>query len=267
MNQDYCFNYTFVGNRQKPIILFLHGFLGDRQDFSAVIDLISSDFCCLLLDLPGHGHTIVQQDCNYLLPNIAKAIVELLTCLQIRQCFLVGYSLGGRIALYLGIYFPQCFLGVVLESASPGLKTKLERDRRILQDFELAKQLESQELAIFIKQWYNQPLFDSFRQHPSFFQASLKRLNNDPFKLAKCLRYSGLGMQPSIWQQLSSNYIPLLLIVGELDLKFVAINQEIANICSQVSLQIVKNTGHNIHFENPQIYAQLLYKFFNLQQH
>jgi 2-succinyl-6-hydroxy-2,4-cyclohexadiene-1-carboxylate synthase len=224
----------------------------------AVIDLILPEFCCLVLDLPGHGQTEVKHDFNYQMPNLAQALIELLEQLNIKQCFLVGYSLGGRIALYLTIYFPQYFWGVVLESASPGLKTQAERDRRIKQDLKLAKQLESQALADFLQQWYTNPLFASFIEHPNFHQALARRLNNHPLKLATSLRYLGLGIQPSLWSQLTNNQIPLLLIVGELDSKFVAINQEIVNLCPQANFRIVKNSGHNVHFEQPLQYAKSL---------
>ncbi|MGL5794721.1 MAG: 2-succinyl-6-hydroxy-2,4-cyclohexadiene-1-carboxylate synthase [Waterburya sp.] len=272
MSHDYSFNYTFIGDyaartltdRQKPVIVFLHGFLGNSQDFLAVIDLISPEFCCLVLDLPGHGQTEVKQDINYHLPNLAQALIALLEQLNIRQCFLVGYSLGGRIALYLTIYFPQYFLGVILESASPGLKTQPERDRRIQQDLQLIKQLESQDFADFLQQWYSQPLFSSFAQHPNFQQALIRRLNNNPVKLSKSLRYLGLGMQPSLWSQLKSLQIPLLLVVGELDSKFVAINREIANLCPQANLNIVKNSGHNVHFEQLWEFSKLLERFLRI---
>jgi 2-succinyl-6-hydroxy-2,4-cyclohexadiene-1-carboxylate synthase len=272
LSQDYLFNYSIIGDRstgslvdrQKPVILFLHGFLGNSQDFSTVIDLILPEFCCLVLDLPDHGQTEVKHDFDYQMPNLAQALIELLEQLNIQQCFLVGYSLGGRIALYLTIYFPQYFLGVVLESASPGLKTQQERDRRIQKDLQLAKQLESQDLADFLQQWYSQPLFSSFAQHPNFQQALIRRLNNHPVKLAKSLRYLGLGMQPSLWGQLSNIQIPLLLVVGELDSKFVAINQEIANLCLQANLNIVKNSGHNVHFEQLLEFTRLIKCFLRV---
>jgi 2-succinyl-6-hydroxy-2,4-cyclohexadiene-1-carboxylate synthase len=272
LSQDYLFNYSVIGDRstgslvdrQKPVIFFLHGFLGNSQDFLAVIDLISPEFCCLVLDLPGHGQTEVKQDINYHLPNLAQALIALLEQLNIQQCFLVGYSLGGRIALYLTICFPQYFLGVVLESASPGLKTQPERDRRIQQDLQLAKQLESQNLADFLQQWYSQPLFSSFAQHPNFQQALIRRLNNNSVKLSKCLRYLGLGRQPSLWSHLKNIQIPLLLVVGELDEKFVAINREIANLCPQANLNIVKNSGHNVHFEKFLEFTKLINCFLRV---
>ena len=258
---DYKFNYAIYGDRQKPVVLFLHGFMGNCRDFLAVID--RSSICCLVVDLPGHGKTEVRYDRNYQMSNSAGALVNLLQELNIQQCFLVGYSMGGRLALYLTVHFPQYFQGVILESASPGLKTQLECDRRIKQDYKLAKRLESQDFALFLQQWYSNPLFSSFIRHPNYDTAIAERLNNNPFKLAKSLRFMGLGMQPSLWNDLPSIKVPILLLVGSLDPKFVAINREVASLSPQAKLYIVKDVGHNIHFERPAELVRLITAVFN----
>lgn len=250
INQDYQFNYVLIGDRHNPVLLLLHGFMGNTDDFLMIVPDLG-EFCCLIVDLPGHGKTEVKYDVNYQMPNLAAALIGLLARLNIKQCGLWGYSMGGRIALYLTIYFPEYFSGVVLESASPGLKTQEERDRRIEQDFQLAQKLKSINLSQFIHQWYRNPLFDSLIQHPGYREVFARRLNNDPSKLSKSLQYIGLGVQPSLWNHLSEIQIPLILVVGALDAKFIAINRQILSLCPQANLNIVKNSGHNIHFEQP----------------
>jgi 2-succinyl-6-hydroxy-2,4-cyclohexadiene-1-carboxylate synthase len=234
--------------------------MGDCHDFEWAIDNLSG-FCCLAVDLPGHGQTIVQEDSDYQMPNVAQALINLLIELNIKQCILVGYSMGGRIALYLAIHFPQYFSGVILESASPGLASQLERDRRIAKDLKLAEQLESLDFADFIQQWYGNPLFASLVKHPNYPKAIARRLCNDPHQLAKSLRSIGLGSQPSLWKSLPEIQLPLLLIVGELDAKFIRINQMMANSCPQASLYKIDSTGHNVHFEAPLQFSKLLQYF------
>ena len=236
--------------------------MGSCEDFQEVADLLQKNFCCLLIDLPGHGKTEVSSDIDYQMPEVAQGIVELLAELKIKQCFLVGYSMGGRLALYLTIYFPQYFAKVVLESASPGLKTSAARKNRIKQDLKLVTKLKSQSFTLFLQQWYSNPLFATFVKHSNYQQAIAKRLNNNPDKLAKSLQYMGLGVQPSLWSKLEAIKIPLLPIVGECDRKFIAINQEIAALSINSNLKVVKNTDHNVHFEQPEIFAQLVSNFF-----
>ncbi len=261
INQDYQFNYVLIGDRHHPVLLLLHGFMGNTDDFSMIVPDLG-EFCCLMVDLPGHGKTEVNHDANYQMSNLATALIELLARLNIKQCGLWGYSMGGRIALYLTIYFPEYFSGVVLESASPGLKTQEERDHRIQQDFQLAQKLKSTDLFQFIHQWYRNPLFNSLAQHPDYQKLFARRLNNDPSKLSKSLQYIGLGAQPSLWNHLSQIQIPLILVVGALDTKFIGINRQILSLCPQANLNIVKNSGHNVHFEQPatvkKLIAQLL---------
>ena len=264
---NYQFNYVIYGDRQKQVIFFLHGFMGNCHDFLPVIDCDPRrrhrlpEFCCLVVDLPGHGKTAVKQDCNYSMANTAFALIKLLRELDIRQCLLVGYSMGGRLALYLTVYYPQYFQGVILESASPGLKTQLERNRRIEQDLKLAKRLESQDFSLFLQQWYSNPLFASFVRHPDYNTAIASRLNNNPCKLAKSLLFMGLGVQPSLWKDLPNIKIPMLLLVGALDPKFVEINREVASLSPQSKLCIVKDVGHNIHFERPAELVRIIRSF------
>ena len=263
MVNNFQFHYSFRGNINQPVILFLHGFMGDSNEFNQVISLLSDQFCYLIVDLPGHGKTRILggEEC-YTMSNTAHALINLLEQLNIKKCFLVGYSMGGRLALYLTLHFPERFSKVVLESASPGLKTKWDQLERTQRDFELARKLEESDFSTFLSSWYNQPLFSSIKKHPNFDILIANKLNNNPFELAKSLRNLSTGCQPSLWEKLEHNKNSLLLIVGEYDAKFRAINSEMATTCQFSTLEIVSNCGHNIHFENTKAFAEIIQSFF-----
>ncbi|MGL5133717.1 MAG: 2-succinyl-6-hydroxy-2,4-cyclohexadiene-1-carboxylate synthase [Planktothrix sp.] len=262
--KNYNFYYTINGNINQPIILFLHGFLGNSQDFNTRISPLFPQFCCLTLDLPGHGKTqVLGEDSCYKMPETATALIEVLNHLNISQCYLMGYSMGGRLGLYLTLNFPQYFKKVILESTSPGLKTESKRVQRLISDIQKSEQLQTLEFPIFLEQWYHQPLFHTLKNHPEFEKIFNHRLKNNPLKLSKSLRYLGTGNQPSLWEKLPTNQIPLLLLVGELDHKFKQINQEINQLCSVSQLQIIPNCGHNILIENPQEWINLIVKFLS----
>ena len=260
-NRYTVINYVFIGDRHKPVILFLHGFMGSLSDFAEVAELLKKDFCSLLIDLPGHGKTEVNCDRDYQMPAVAIAIIDLLQQLAIEKCFLVGYSMGGRLALYLAVYFPQYFQKVILESASPGLEDKLEREKRIQHDLKIANRLQSLDLAVFLQQWYSNPLFIYFRKHPNYSWAISNRLKNDSVKLSKSLIHMGLGVQPSLWQHLPSIQLPILLIVGKLDSKFILVNQKISSLSPRFQIEIVENTDHNVHFERASDFTRILKEF------
>ena len=178
-----------------------------------------------------------------------------------------GLFYGGKTGFISTVYFSQYFVKVILESASPGLATKAERSNRIKQDLLLAKKLETEDFCLFLQQWYTNPLFASFIKHPGYHKAIAEKRNNDPFKLSKSLQYMGLGAQPPLWSYLHSNRLKLLLVVGELDPKFIAINQKIDFLSPQSGLKIVKNADHNVHYEQPIEFARLINNFFGNRSH
>ncbi|MDJ0518695.1 MAG: 2-succinyl-6-hydroxy-2,4-cyclohexadiene-1-carboxylate synthase [Trichodesmium sp. MO_231.B1] len=260
--KNYKFNYYLTEKNNKEVILLLHGFMGSSNDFIEIIPQLSKKFCCLTVDLPGHGKTKVfgsEEDYNML--NTAKVLIDLLDDLKIEKCYLFGYSMGGRLALYLAINFPTRFEKIILESASPGLKSKVERSLRYESDFKLANKLENSNFQEFLFNWYNQTLFESLRHHDNFEKVRERRLENNPLELAKSLRNLGIGNQPSLWGKLSNHQIPTLLIVGEYDYKFQAINTEMAELCQVAKVKIIPESGHNIHWENPREWIESIINF------
>ena len=261
---NYQFHYSLSGNNNQQTILFLHGFTGNSQDFSSVIPLLCKSCCCLAVDLPGHGKTQVNGDETcYNMSNTAEALIQLLDDLQIDKCLLLGYSMGGRLALYMTLHFPERFEKVVLESASPGLKTEKERSHRLQADSQIAQKLENSNIKDFLLNWYESPLFKSLKNSPNFDKLIETRLANNPLELAKSLRNMGTGNQPSLWEKLAQNQIPLLLLAGEYDDKFTTINTEMAKLCPAASLEIVSKAGHNIHLENIDKFVAGLRQFYD----
>ncbi len=269
MSSIYKFHYRFSGNSNQPLILFLHGFMGNCHEFDATILLLSQKFCCLTVDLPGHGKTkVLDSEEYYTIPNTAQGIINLLDELNIAQCFLVGYSMGGRLALYLTLHFPERFPKILLESASPGLASEQQRLERVKSDNQIAQKLarisqnRNKDFTTFLSTWYSQAIFGNTKNHPQFEQLIVNRLQNSPNELAKSLRWMGAGNQPSLWEQMKQNQQPILLVVGELDNKFIDINIKMAGICKYCLLKIIPHAAHNTHFENPQAFIENIYNYF-----
>lgn len=261
--------YAAQGDSTQPPLLVLHGFLGSHQDFMPLVATFSLHFYCIVVDLPGHGKTRSHLS-GYTFPSTAQSLLALLTHLNIGQTHLLGYSMGGRIALYLACEFPDCFLRVVLESASPGLKTDEARRKRRESDSVIAHCLETTPLPTFLIQWYNNPLFASLKSHPDAYAAMLQRRgNNNPIELSHALKGLSTGEQPSLWGKLAHVEQPLLLLVGALDAKFTAINREIKALLEtngmranrRVKLEMIETCGHNIHLEALAVYARIIRMF------
>jgi len=260
------FHYERRGAGDDPVLLMLHGFMGSTADWSDDITapLISAGLQLLLIDLPGHGKTVTESDNDYSFQNCAAGLLCLLDDLHLESAHLLGYSMGGRLALYMAVRYPDRFDRVVLESASPGLKTESERKARIEQDAALAASMTSQPFERFLRAWYKQPLFSSVSTRPDVLNEIIaRRLANNPESLGRSLRGMGTGAQPSLWEELSALSSPLLLLVGKKDAKFTLIGREMADLCPAASLKIVGDAGHNVHLERPHEFATLVREFLS----
>lgn len=246
------------GKAMQPPILWLHGFLGSCQEFEPIVRQLQSEFYCIRIDLPGHGQT--QWNGSYSIERTAQAIVQFVTELSLPATAIVGYSMGGRIALHLALNFPELFPIAIVVSGSPGLQTATERQVRWQQDVVLADRLQAN-YPQFLKAWYDQPLFTSFKQHPNFDAIFQQRLQQHPAELAKCLRDLSTGKQPSGWAHLATHHRPLLLLAGESDRKFVTLNQAMADLAPAAQLQIIPDSGHVIQVEQPWVMAEWIAGF------
>jgi len=251
-----------MGSEDGPAVLLLHGFMGSGEDWRQLAGLLGDRFRLLAPDLPGHGGTRIESgDAAYAMPEVARSIVGLLDYLGITCCSLVGYSMGGRIALFLALMYPGRFTRVILESASPGLETEKERAKRVKRDEDLARELETGDLAAFLDAWYAQPIFGSLRTHPAFGGLLKSRLKNDPWMLAASLRLMGAGVQPSLWEELHNLRMPLLALAGERDEKFRIIAGRMAQQCPSARVAVIPGCGHAIHVERPEAFASSVEDF------
>jgi 2-succinyl-6-hydroxy-2,4-cyclohexadiene-1-carboxylate synthase len=233
--------------------------MGSCDDWNKVIELLKSRFYCIAIDLPGHGKTeVIGDDRGYEFLATAGGILQLLDDLRIDRCTICGYSFGGRMALYLALAYPNRFDRVILESISPGLPTVAARQARIISDDLIIQKLASGNFADFVTDWYQQFIFIDIDKHPDFPALIQRRLTNQPAHLAKSLKYAGLGQQPDLADRLAAFNLQVLLIVGEKDRKFVSIAQTLDRDCQCTSLAIIPNCSHNVHFQAPQLWANLL---------
>lgn len=258
---DAEYNYEITGT--GPALVCLHGFTGTMATWKPFIEVWQKQFTVITIDLPGHGETVTESPIPM---NVCCAqINKLLESLQIDTFHLLGYSLGGRTALAFASLYPAKIKSLVLESASPGLKTAGEREDRMNQDDQLAERIEMEGIEAFTEFWTNIALFESQRSLPKTVQESLEaeRLNQSESGLAMSLRTMGTGCQDAFWDTLGVLKFPVLLIAGELDEKFTEINQEMAELLPKSKLEVIKDAGHAIHLEQPDTFVVLVANFID----
>lgn len=251
-------------SKQKNInsVVYLHGFTGSLRDWIDIEARIKQHhYAGQLISIIGHGNTSSgswQHLRDYNMEQVSLRIKVMTPA----RFHLMGYSMGGRLALYIATRYPEIVQSLTLVSASPGLKTEAERAERQARDNALADKIEANGMAWFVDYWESLPLWDT--QSPDL-KANLRarRLENSEIGLANSLRGMGTGVMPSLWDDLSNLPMPVNLVVGEHDAKFVAINQEMAEKIPNCNLTIIDNAGHACHLEHPRKFSQIALDFLN----
>ena len=241
--------HTF-GSPEQPTLCFMHGFMGSSADWTPIVQELEEEFHCLTIDLPGHGRSLDQADAAYSIEGATAAVVGVLDAVGVEGCTLVGYSMGGRVALSLALRCPHRVERLVLESASPGLRTAAERAERRTVDAERAARIEA-DLESFLADWYRLPLFGSLAHHDLVDEMVRLRSKNDPEELARVLRGMSPGRQKSFWGRLNEIEVPTLLLTGTLDEKYMTITEEIAARIDGAQRVVLPEAGHNVHAERP----------------
>ena len=217
---------------------------------------------CIAADLPGHGASLGLPPDAYLIEGATRAVIGTLDDLEVVRPVVAGYSMGGRLALYLALRYPERCAGLFLESASPGLKSADERAARRAADESKAKRLESGDFEAFLRDWYRQPLFASLAQDENLLGQTIDaRRRNDPGELALSLQGMGTGRQPSLWGELEHLAVPTLAIAGGLDGKYAGISSRMVGINPRIESAVVPGAGHTVHAEAPAAYVSLLERF------
>lgn len=258
--------YALSVEGQGDPLLLLHGFTGRGANWAELCASLSQRFTTITLDLPGHGDTESPSDPErYRMERCAEDIATILDRLGFDTTHLMGYSMGGRLALYLALNMQRRFRSLILESASPGLKTSEERAARIASDEALADEIEREGVEAFVNRWEALPLFDSQRRLDEAVRDKQRegRLKNNPVGLASSLRGMGTGVQQSLWEPLPELKLPTLLLAGELDTKFAAIAGQMHASIQGSRLKIIPDAGHIIHLEKPSVLAQAVLQFID----
>lgn len=256
--------------------MLLHGFTGSAGSWGAPIleGLLGRGFDVTALDLPGHGARAGEDDPRTFTLEAVLAEVDEVgrrtageivgdVGREVSSYDLVGYSMGGRIALHQALRRPDRVRRLVLESASPGLATEGERTLRRRDDEALARRIVEGGVEEFVDGWEALPLFASQRRLAAEVRRRHRerRLANHPRSLAAALRGLGTGTLPSLWERLGEVRTPTLLIAGALDGKFVEIGRRMAEAIPEAHLTVVPDAGHTVHLERPGMWIEVVTDF------
>jgi len=198
------------------VITCLHGFLGNPRDWDFLRDAGFDIATPPLDDIPDRGD------------------------------ILLGYSLGGRLALH-ALLAGADYKRAILVSTALGIEDDDARAARRASDEAWARRFESDDFESVMTDWNAQPVLAG----PALGRT---RDDYDP----RALRDWSSGALPPAASRLHELTIPTLWIAGARDSKFVAEAHRAASLARDARLAIVENAGHRVPWEATSAFVNLL---------
>jgi 2-succinyl-6-hydroxy-2,4-cyclohexadiene-1-carboxylate synthase len=227
------------------MVLFIPGFMQRGDAWRPVAELLPERYPSRLLD---HAEHSFEGRMGEILGSGASV--------------LVGYSLGGRLALRAALRSPDSFTAVVLVGATAGIDEGPLRAHRAEADEKLASWMEAMPIEDIVGLWERQPLFAD--QSDALVEAQRAgRLSQDPRSLALLLRTAGQGVLDPVWHELRALDLPLLAIAGARDEGYMAAAKRMASVAPRGRVAIVEEAGHAAHLQQPEEVAGLIAGFLD----
>ena len=224
----------------------LHGFLGLPSDWDFFeqkqegIDLYDTTIFRPQKGLSAWGKTFNSLVEN----NVAKPKA------------LIGYSLGGRLALHALIDQPNLWDAAVIVSAHPGMPSGTEKRERRKKDLVWAKRFLSDPWEPLMNDWNSQTVFsrDTFRFPRKEEDYSRKTL-------ASVLEGWSLANQEDLRGKIQALSVPILWIAGEFDKKFASIACSIKFSHPKSKVWIASEAGHSVPWQKQEFFEKQVETF------
>jgi 2-succinyl-6-hydroxy-2,4-cyclohexadiene-1-carboxylate synthase len=244
---------------EGPPLLLLHGFTGSTRSMESLAAGLRDRHRVIRLDLIGHGRSEAPRElAPYAMERCVDQVAAALDVLGVERVHVLGYSMGGRVALALAALRAEKLHSAILIGARAGIEEPSEREKRRRADEALAARIEEEGVEAFVDRWMALPLFASQRRlgTPVLAAARAQRLANRAHGLARSLRGMGAGAQPCLHDRLEDVRIPVLLAVGAEDLKFGVIARNLSARLANSELALIPEAGHAAHIENPDAFLK-----------
>jgi 2-succinyl-6-hydroxy-2,4-cyclohexadiene-1-carboxylate synthase len=246
-----------------PPLTLLHGFTGCAAAWRPIVERWPH-LRTIAVDITGHGDSDSPPEASrYTMEAFSDNLAAVLDALEIAKTAVLGYSMGGRVALNFALRHQERLTALVLESASPGIADPAERAARVRSDEEMAARIEREGVATFVDYWQSIPLWESQKSLAADRRAALRaqRLQNSTTGLANSLRGMGAGAQEYLFDSLREVRTPTLFVAGELDTRYVELARAMAGEVPGAVVCVITGAGHAAHFERPDAFADAAGQF------
>lgn len=109
---------TLTAGDGPQVAILIHGLGGNKTSFFETVSALSPDYTVHAIDLPGFGSSSKPARAPYDAPWFARSVLRFMDALEIERAHLVGNSMGGRVAIELGLTAPERVLSLSLLAPS-----------------------------------------------------------------------------------------------------------------------------------------------------
>ena len=238
------------------VVTLLHGFTLNGASWDELVAKMPAGWKWIAPDLRGHATAptspATMDDC-------AGDLVALWNHLGIERSHVVGYSMGGRLALHVAVRLPERTRSLLTIGAHAGLDEDARETRRQA-DEALAERIEHEGVESFVRHWESLPMFAGVKRRGPQFAAWLHglRTGNKADGLAASLRGMGAGAMEPLWDGLEAIDLPCTFVAGEDDAPFMQAAARLKESVDGSRIRSVPDSGHSVQFEQPDATASIL---------
>lgn len=245
--------YAESGDPSADPIIMLHGYSDSWYSYSPVMPLLDSRYRIIALDQRGHGASD-QPEGGYELKTLAGDVVALMDELKIRRATIVGHSMGSLVAQQMGLIAPDRIERLVLV----GSGTTFERMNAVNEFAEAVNALTDPVSLHFIRDFQVSTIHHPVP--PAFLDSAIGESTRLTARVWKALLAGMLGTPEA--DGLAANGIPTLLVWGEHDSVFPMEDRDaLAAELRDAERIDYQATGHAVHWERPEQFAEDLDEF------
>lgn len=253
--------YKVEGTSDKPTLVLLHGFTSSLESWDSFVTELEGNYRIIRLDLPGHGLTGPDPKHRYGHENFVNAVHGLVKELNLDKPILIGNSMGGNTAWRYAAQYPEDISGLVLIDASGFPLNGLSDEPLALPPMLESYFLKPTKYAVNygLKNQYA----DAGKIPKGRADKILEMMNTPGNGEAFVEIYKGFTL-PNPTAKLSKITAPTLIIWGEKDGVVPADHGELFHSAiTNSKLNIIENSGHVSHEENPAQTANLIHDFLS----
>ncbi|MCY4044341.1 MAG: alpha/beta fold hydrolase [Cellvibrionales bacterium] len=252
-------NYQVVGQPENTAVVLLHGLFGMSDNLITLAKMLASEHWVIVPDLINHGRSPHMANVTY--ASMAEDVLSLIDSLDIAECLLLGHSMGGKVSMAMAELAPDRIKRMIIADIAPVDYEPRHLD--IIEQMQKVKHLNTHK-----RQEVDDVLAEKVPEKPlrQFFMKNMARDDEGFWRWRFGLdeiaaSYSAICASP----QLTHAFIPpVLFIIGQQSNYVLPEHKDrILALYPNAKVRVVTDAGHWLHAEKPQVFNQIVYRFFN----